>query len=67
MELEYLTTDEAAERLRLARRTLELMRSSGRGPRYRYHGRRVLYAPEDLKAWSEANARTSTSEKGAAA
>ena len=52
----YLTNDEAAAFLRLSPRTLEKQRVIGGGPRFRKFGRRVLYAFEDLEAWS--NART---------
>lgn len=52
----YLTSREAAAFLRLSPRTLEKQRVIGGGPRYRKFGRRVLYALDDLEAWS--NART---------
>ena len=52
----YLTNYEAAEFLRLSPRTLEKQRMLGGGPRYRKFGRRVLYAFEDLEAWSNARA-----------
>ena len=52
----YLTTGEAADYLRLKRNTLEKMRRQGRGPRFRKHGRRVLYLNDDLEAWSARNA-----------
>ncbi len=70
--LRYLTTPEAAGYLRLKPNTLEKMRSSGRGPRFRGHGRNVVYAIEDLDAWSGERIRQSTSdpvapEDGAAA
>ena len=58
----YLTTEEAAAVLRLARRTLEAMRLRGDGPRYRRHGRRCLYTLDDLRAWSDRRAHLSTSE-----
>ena len=58
----YLTTAETATVLRLAVRTLERMRIEGRGPRFRRHGRRVLYSTVDLDAWSEARAHLSTSD-----
>jgi len=58
----FLDTGEAAELLRLSRRTLERLRLIGGGPRFRAHGKRRLYSRADLFAWSEANARRSTSE-----
>jgi hypothetical protein len=51
----YLTNREAAEFLRLSPRTLEKQRVLGGGPRYRKFGRRVLYAFDDLEAWSNAH------------
>lgn len=60
--LRYLTTPEAAGYLRLKPNTLEKMRSSGRGPRFRGHGRNVVYAIEDLDAWSGERVRQSTSD-----
>ena len=58
----YLTTPEAAGYLRLKPNTLEKMRSSGRGPKFRGHGRNVVYAIEDLDAWSGERVRQSTSD-----
>lgn len=60
--LRYLTTPEAAGYLRLKPNTLEKMRSSGRGPKFRGHGRNVVYAIEDLDAWSGERVRQSTSD-----
>ena len=34
------------------------------GPRYRKIGGRVVYALEDLKAWADMGAKTSTSDPG---
>lgn len=52
-----LTTPEAAEFLRLSPRTLERLRVQGTGPKYMKAGSgiraRVLYAPEDLIAFTE--------------
>jgi excisionase family DNA binding protein len=59
----FLTTDQAADYLRLSRRTLERMRVVGGGPVYRKHGRHVLYHVDDLEAWSRARALRSTAEK----
>ncbi len=57
-----LDTGQAAEALRLAKRTLEKMRVEGRGPEYRKHGDRVFYDEKALERWSEAQTRRSTSE-----
>lgn len=58
----YLTTEEAAQLLRLARRTLEKHRLYGTGPTYRKIGGRVIYATADVVAWTETGARGSTSD-----
>ena len=62
---EFLKTAEAARLLRLSPRTLESMRVRGGGPVFRRHGRRVVYSREDLIAWSDGQARCSTSEGAA--
>ncbi len=61
-EPHYLTNAEAATRLKLSPRTLEKMRVIGGGPKFRKHGRRVVYAVEDLQRWSSANSCESTSD-----
>lgn len=48
----YKTVEEAAEYLRLNPRTLNNMRSSGKGPSFHKHGRRVLYHIDELILWS---------------
>ncbi len=58
----YLTCDEAAAHLKLSPRTLEKLRTIGGGPRFRKFGRRVMYALQDLDAWSDARACESTSD-----
>ena len=55
-------TYQAAKALGLSPRTLERMRLEGRGPIFRKHGRRVVYAESDLIEWSEKQKRTSTSD-----
>ncbi len=57
----FLTVPEAADFLRLRRRTLDNLRWSGGGPRYQKHGGRVVYARRELQAWSTARTRESTS------
>ena len=49
----FLTIDEAAQLLRVSRRTLDNYRSGKRGPPYRRHGGRIVYRLSDLLAWSE--------------
>jgi predicted DNA-binding transcriptional regulator AlpA len=61
----YLRTKEAARVVSLCARTLEKHRSYGTGPRYRKIGGRVLYDIDDLHAWIELGARSSTSDADA--
>lgn len=60
----FLRTPEAARFLSLSGRTLEKHRTYGTGPTYRKIGGRVVYALEDLKAWADRGAKTSTSDPG---
>ncbi len=55
---------EAARFLGLSGRALEKHRTYGTGPAYRKLGGRVVYALEDLKAWADRGAKTSTSDPG---
>ena len=58
----YLRTPEAARFLGLSGRTLEKHRTYGTGPAYRKLGGRVVYSLEDLQAWANRGAVTSTSD-----
>ncbi len=58
----FLRTKEAARFLSLSPRTLEKHRTYGTGPAYRKLGGRVVYAVDDLMAWTELGAMTSTSD-----
>ncbi|ABS15891.1 MULTISPECIES: helix-turn-helix transcriptional regulator [Alphaproteobacteria] len=58
----FLRTKEAATFLSLSARTLEKHRTYGTGPAYRKLGGRVVYAIDDLEAWTERGAVTSTSD-----
>lgn len=58
----YLTTEEAAHLLRLAKPTLAKHRVYGTGPMYRKIGGRVIYAAADVVAWAETGAKGSTSD-----
>ncbi len=60
----YLRTQEAARFLGLSARTLEKHRTYGTGPVYRKLGGRIVYAPEDLRAWADRGIRHSTSDPG---
>ena len=61
-----LTTQEAADYLRLSPRSLERYRVEGTGPQYLKAGpgkrARVFYRIDDLDAWLEGTLFTSTSE-----
>lgn len=58
----FLTTPEAARFLGLSGRTLEKHRTYGTGPAYHKLGGRVVYAIDDLQAWANRGAVTSTSD-----
>jgi predicted DNA-binding transcriptional regulator AlpA len=58
----YLRTPEAARFLGLSGRTLEKHRTYGTGPRYSKLGGRVVYRVEDLQAWVDRGAKSSTSD-----
>lgn len=62
LPLRYLRTPEAARFLGLSGRTLEKHRTYGTGPGYRKLGGRVVYSIEDLQAWADRGAVTSTSD-----
>ena len=50
----FLDNEQAAHYLKLSPRTLDRQRLTGKGPRFRKFGRRVIYAIEDLEAWANA-------------
>ncbi|WP_225769619.1 AlpA family transcriptional regulator [Inquilinus sp. Marseille-Q2685] len=56
----FLNTDQAAFYIGLSSRTLEKMRSFGRGPKFRRHGRHVRYHIADLDNWSDARSGDTT-------
>ena len=60
----YLTTKDAAVRLRLKPATLNKWRLEGRGPAFREHGRRIIYHIDDLDAWSEDQIRHQSQANG---
>ncbi len=57
-----LDTTQAADKLRLARRTLEKWRVEGKGPEYRKHGALVYYEERALDKWSEDQTKRNTSD-----
>lgn len=60
----YLTTNEAAARLRVAPQTLRLWRYQGIGPRYVKPSRiRCLYAEPDLESFLRERTFSSTAEE----
>ena len=59
----FLNVTEAAEFLRMNRRTLDNLRWMGGGPKFRKHGARVYYRIEDLEAWSKDRELSSTSDE----
>ena len=59
---DLLTTQEAADFLRLKRNTLEIWRVQGRGPVFLKLGSRVLYERSALEEFAAANRKQSTSE-----
>jgi predicted DNA-binding transcriptional regulator AlpA len=64
--LVFLISSEAADLMRISRRTLERMRVDGTGPRYIKAGpgkrSRVLYRQSEIVAWLEKRSYGSTSE-----
>ena len=56
----FLSTKQAAHYIGLSPRTLERMRRTGEGPRYRKHGRYVRYHIAELDVWSDSRAKTRT-------
>lgn len=52
-DVPFLTIAEAAELLRVNRRTLDNMRWRRTGPQFRRHGGRIVYCRRELLAWSE--------------
>jgi hypothetical protein len=58
----YVRTHEAARILGISPRTLEKYRCLGSGPTFRKLGGRVVYAIDDLEAWTDRSACSSTSD-----
>jgi hypothetical protein len=61
----FMLEKETADFLRVHQRSLQRWRCEGTGPKYRKHGHRVLYARDDVIAWSESTAATSTTNAAA--
>ncbi len=58
----YVRTHDAARVLGISPRTLEKYRCHGNGPTFRKLGGRVVYAIDDLEAWANRAACSSTSD-----
>jgi hypothetical protein len=56
----FLSVSEAAQYVRLKKRTLDKMRCSGAGPYFRKHGGRVFYEINELAEWSLSRKSKST-------
>ncbi|MBY0508516.1 MAG: helix-turn-helix domain-containing protein [Rhodospirillaceae bacterium] len=50
----FLNTAQAAFYIGITEKTLKKMRARGDGPRFRRHGRAVVYHIDDLDVWSAA-------------
>ena len=59
----FFTIPEAAELMRVKRRTLDNFRWRGEGPRFRRHGGRIVYHRDDLLAWSDQRRARIASER----
>jgi hypothetical protein len=63
-----ISTQDAAELIRLKPQTLRSLRSKGGGPRFcKLSTNRVAYRPSDLETWIESRCRRSTADPGRAA
>ncbi|MGQ9369597.1 helix-turn-helix transcriptional regulator [Azospirillum sp. ST 5-10] len=64
---EYLTESDAAQLLKLSRRTLQRYRQEGGGPVYARLGhRRVVYRRSDLATWADTRRFGSAEEEASA-
>lgn len=61
--MSLMTTQQAAEKLGISKRTLEGMRLKGSGPSYVKVGRLVRYTDELLEQWLLSNLCNSTSQQ----
>jgi hypothetical protein len=58
----FINTAQAAFYIGLSQRTLEKMRVTGGGPKYRKHGRYVRYHIDELDDWSKGHPQDSRSD-----
>ena len=61
---EFLTETALADRLALSRRTLQMWRHKGGGPRFVKMGGAVRYRWRDVEAWLAEQSREHTSDPG---
>jgi excisionase family DNA binding protein len=59
-EMSFMTTQQAADKLGISKRTLEGMRLRGGGPSYVKIGKLVRYTDELLEQWLLTNIQNST-------
>lgn len=57
-----LLPKEVAARLRVHDKTLARWRTTGEGPRFIKHGRKVLYPVVEIEAWEQEKLRVNTAE-----
>ncbi len=62
---DYLTEAEAADHLKLSRRTLQRWRQDGLGLPFRRFGGLIRYSLSDLEGWAARQSHLSTSEPAA--
>jgi hypothetical protein len=62
-----LTTQEAADYVRLSKSTLDKLRVAGGGPIYIKYKRKVFYDTADLDSWMDGQKQASTADVPAAA
>lgn len=60
---EFLLVEEAARKMRMAKRTLDNHRWMNTGPTFRRHGGRIVYRLSDLLAWSEQRSSRATTQE----
>ncbi|PAQ05471.1 helix-turn-helix transcriptional regulator [Mesorhizobium temperatum] len=60
----FLSTAQAAFYIGLSQRTLEKMRLTGNGPKFRKHGRYVRYHIDELDDWSKGRPQDPTPHDG---
>jgi excisionase family DNA binding protein len=63
---EYLTTEEAAQVLKVGKSTLEQARLNGGGPRFTKFGKKIIrYRMDDIVSWGKTYSSTSEYERAA--